>query len=330
MTTPNDIYAARERIKNYTYRTPFEKSYYLSDLILGEVFLKLECQQVMKAYKVRGAFNKLMSLTYEEREAGIITASSGNHGACVSYAAKVLGIDKVDVYVPRSTPEIKKAKIRRYGANLIVKGADYDAAYALAKDISRENKMTWVDSCSDPAVIAGQGTIGLEMMEQFPGMDIILVPIGGGGMITGISVLAKSINPDIKVIGVQTEACPAMLLSMKDNIFYESYPTKPSVCEALVGGVGEIPFKMSKGCIDDVLLVKEDTIKRSVLKLIAEDKVLAEPSAVVGVALLLEQGHRFQGKKVGVVISGDNIDFEFLSDLFTSTEKSRQDFAAIS
>ena len=139
----------------------------------------------------------------------------------------------------------------------------------------------WIDSSSDEKVIAGAGTIGIEIMEDQPDIDTILVPIGGGGMITGISVLAKSINPRIKIIGVQTDACPAMLAAVRDNTFYETYPTKPSVCEALVGGVGEIPFNMSKECIDDIMLVKEETIKQAVIKLIEHDKVLAEPSAAM-------------------------------------------------
>jgi threonine dehydratase len=313
MIYPKDVYNAKRKIQNYIYKTPFEKSFHLSEIVSGEVFLKLECQQVMKTYKVRGALSKLLSLSTRERSKGIITASSGNHGASVSYASSLLGIKPVHIYVPTCTPEIKKVKIRRYGAKLIIEGKDYDEAYSLARKASREKDYVWIDACSDDRVIAGQGTIGIEMMEDQPDLDTILVPIGGGGMITGISVLAKSINPEIKIIGVQTQACPAMLAAVTDSVFYETYPTKPSICEALVGGVGEIPFQMAKECIDDIMLVKEETIKRAVVELIEHDKVLAEPSAVVGVACILEYGDLFKGKKVGVVISGDNIDFELLT-----------------
>jgi len=315
LITIKDILIARKRILPYIYQTPLEKSYYLSSLIGGEVFLKLECQQLVKAYKIRGAYNKLLKLSPHERQRGITAASSGNHGASVSLAAGVLGLDNVHIYVPEVTPEIKKEKIKRYGAQLTVKGSNYDETHQLALKACEEHEYTWIDSCSDEDVIAGQGTIGLELMQELPNLEAILVPIGGGGIITGISIAVKAVNPAIKLIGVQTEACPAMLASMKDNVFYETYPTKPSICEALVGGVGEIPFKLSKQCIDEVLLVSEDNIKRAVVELIKHDKVLAEPSAAVGVACLLEHPDRFRNMRVGVVITGGNIDFALLQQL---------------
>lgn len=310
-----DIYNARNKIKDHIYRTPLEKSYYLSDLISGEVFLKLECQQKMKAYKIRGALNKLLSLSESEKEKGLIVASSGNHGACVSLASNLLKIRNVDIFVPTCTPDIKREKISRFGANLIIKGENYDETYLLAKNAAKSQSSIWIDSCSDEKVIAGQGTIGLEMIEQYPKLDTILVPIGGGGMITGISIAAKSINPNIKIIGVQTKACPAMAAALRDNVFYESFPTEPSVCEALVGGIGEIPFKMARKWIDDVLIVKESTIKKAVVVLIEHDKVLAEPSAAVGVACLMEHTDIFCDNKVGIVISGGNIDTSLLKTL---------------
>lgn len=310
MIKPVDVLQARNRIKKYIYRTPLEKSYFLSQITGSDVYLKLECLQKTKAYKVRGAFNKILSLTPEERRRGVITASSGNHGAAVSYASSLLGIDNVIIYVPEVTPAIKKEKIKRYGAELVVAGKDFDEAFALAREAGKELDMIWIDTCSDEVVIAGQGTIGLEMLEDNPAIDTILVPIGGGGMITGISIIAKSMNPDIRILGVQTEACPAMLASLRDGVLYEKYPTRPSVCEALVGGVGEIPYKMAKKCIDDILLVKESTIKEAVIQLIDHEKVLAEPSAAVGVACLMEYRERFKSRNVGVVISGGNIDLK--------------------
>lgn len=312
MITPKDIFLAKKRIGQYIYRTPFEKSYFLSSLIDGEAFLKLECQQLVKAYKVRGAFNKIIKLLPLERQKGFMTASSGNHGASVSFAASSLGIKNAHIYVPIVTPTIKKEKIKRYGADLTVMGKDYDETHSLAKSACEEKGFIWIDSSSDEDVIAGQGTIGLEIMEEKPDIDAILVPIGGGGIITGISIAVKSINPAIKVIGVQTAACPAMLAAMRDNVFYETYHSEPSMCEALVGGVGKIPFTLSKKCIDEILLVKEDNIKRAVADLLKHDKVLAEPSAAVSAACLLEHGDRFRGMKVAAVITGGNIDFELL------------------
>lgn len=316
-----DIYSARKRIKNFVYKTPLEKSYYFSDLISGKVFLKLECQQIMKAYKIRGALNKLLSLTNRQKGKGIIAASSGNHGACVSFASKLLGIKNVNIFIPECTPKIKRGKIARFGANMIVQGENYDETYAIARNFEKKGKSVWIDSCSDSEVIAGQGTIGLEMIEQYPKLDKILVPIGGGGMITGIAVAVKSINPEIKIIGVQTEACPAMFAAIRDNKFYESYPTKPSICEALVGGVGKIPFKMAENCIDEVLLVKEKTIKKAVINLIEHDKVLSEPSAAVGIACLMDHRDYFSGETVGVVISGGNIDTNLLKSMLNGNLK---------
>ena len=310
-----DILHAKNNIRQFTYETPLEKSYFLSGCSGAEVFLKLECQQVMKAFKIRGAFNKLLSLTEDEKKRGIMAASSGNHGASVSYAASCLDINLAKIYVPKTTPESKKQKILRYGAELVLAGRNYDETYKIAKIAQKSHNLTWIDSCSDKHVIAGQGTVGLEILDKIPDIDVILVPIGGGSLITGVSVAAKAKNPDIRIIGVQTEACPAMLASMNENNFYEAYPSKPSVCEALIGGVGEIPYQMAKQCIDEVLLVREDTIKEAVVSLLENDKVLAEPSAAVGAALLMENGKRFKGKKVAVVISGANIDIEFLKTL---------------
>jgi len=310
-----DILDAQKRISPYIYRTPLEKSYFLSELVGEDVFLKLECQQVIKAFKIRGAFNKLLNIPPSKRKNGVITVSSGNHGASVSYAASVLNIKNVEIYIPEITPEAKKEKIKRYGANLVVKGKNYDETYRLAKNHPLKKNATWVDSCSDVDVIAAQGTIGLEILEELPKIDCILVPVGGGGMITGIGVAAKTINPDIKVIGVQTEACPAMLASIKENRFYEQYPSKPSICEALIGGIGEIPFKLAPQCIDEVLTVKEETIKKAVKLLLETEKVLAEPSGAVGVACLLDHQDRFKHNKIAVVISGGNIDLTLLKSL---------------
>ncbi|MDN5330784.1 MAG: threonine dehydratase [Tepidanaerobacteraceae bacterium] len=320
MIRPEDVILAGERIKNYVYRTPFEKSHFLSDITGGQVFLKLECQQKVKAYKIRGAVNKILCLAPEERQKGIVTASSGNHGAVVSYVSGLLGINNVTVYVPEVTPAVKKEKIKRYGAKLVVAGKNFDEAFCLAKQKVKELGGIWIDPCSDEAVIAGQGTIGLEMLEDNAALDTLVVPIGGGGMITGISIIAKALKPGIKVVGVQTEACPAMLASLRDGRLYERYQSKPSICEALVGGVGEIPYIMAKECIDDILLVAEKTIKEAVIKLIDREKILAEPSAAVGVACLMEHCERFKGRNVGVVISGGNMDLELLEKLISEVK----------
>jgi len=310
-----DILQARRRISRFIYRTPLEKAYFLTDLVGGDVFLKLECYQTVKAYKVRGAFNKLLSIPPSRRERGVLAVSSGNHGASVSYAASVLGIENVQIYVPEVTPEAKKEKIKRYGAKLVVEGEDYDETYRVAREHFANSDTTWVDACSDVEVIAGQGTIGLEVLEELPDVDCLLVPVGGGGLITGIGVAARTLSPDTKVIGVQTEACPAMLASIRENKFYEQYPSQPSICDALLGGVGEIPFRLASRCIDEILIVREETIKRAVGLMLDTQKVLVEPSGAVGVACLLEHTERFKEQKIAVVISGGNIDLTLLKNL---------------
>lgn len=318
-----DILFANKRIKPYIYTTTLEKSWFLSDLSDGEVFLKLECQQVMKSFKIRGVFNKIISLSDSERKKGIVTVSSGNHGAAVSFAANLLNIRPARVYVPEVTPMSKRDKIKRYGAELIIRGKDYDEAYEIVQNELSGSETIFIDSSSDNDVIAGQGTIGLEILQEIPDIDIILVPIGGGGVITGISIAAKNINPEIEIIGVQPETCPSMLASMRDKVFYKKYPSKDSVCEALIGGVGEIPYNLANNCIDEIILVKEETIKKAVICLLENDKVLSEPSGAVGVACIMENNDRFKGKKVAIVISGGNIDTKLLKTFMEAENNAR-------
>ncbi len=306
-----DVLAAYGRIKEYIYETPLERALSLD----GEVWLKLECQQKIRAFKARGALSKLSSLTQEERTRGVAAISSGNHGAGVSYAANVLGIKKAVVFVPQNAPKAKVDKIRYFGATLIQVGQNYDETHQIAMKEIKKSGMTYIDPCSDRELIAGQGTIGLEILQSKPDIDVILVPVGGGGLITGIGLAAKAINPHIQVIGVQTEACPAMLRSLEDGVCYEEFPSKESACDALVGGVGQIPFAMAGQCIDRVLTVTEAGILKATIRLLLEEKVVAEPSGAVGVAALMEYPGMFLEKKVAVVISGGNLDSRMMREI---------------
>lgn len=302
-----DVLRARERIDKYIYRTPLERSMYLSNESTN-VYLKLECQQGMKCAKLRGALSKLTNLSKEEIERGIVAISSGNHGAAVSYASNLLGIENVTIYVPETTPKSKVEKIKFYGANVVGIGKNYDEAHEIGMKRIKRSGSVFVDPCSDSIVIAGQGTIALEIFEQVPNIDTILVPIGGGGIITGISVAAKHINPSVEIIGLQTSACPAMVASLRDKVFYEMYPTKSSICDALVGGVGEIPFKMANECIDDIWVIEEEDIGKAVSFLAKEEKVISEPAGAIGVAAVHKYSSNLEGKNVAVVITGGNID----------------------
>lgn len=306
-----EIMDSRERIKEYIYTTPLEKSLYLSNNETN-IHLKLENQQKMKCAKVRGAFSKITDLTFEERTKGIVAISSGNHGAAVSYASSLLGIEDATVYVPETTPKSKTEKIEYYGANVVKVGKNYDEAHEIGENRIKSSGSIFIDPCSDLTVIAGQGTIAMEILEQQPLIDTIIVPIGGGGIITGISIAAKHINPDIKIIGVQTAACPAMVASLRDEQFYEMYPTEDSICDALVGGVGDIPYRMAKQCIDDIIVVEEEDIADAIKFLLLKEKVVAEPAGAVGVAAVRKNPELFNGKNVAIVITGGNIDEELL------------------
>ncbi len=306
-----DVLDSRERIRGYIYTTPLEKSQYLSS-DESNIYLKLENQQKMKCAKVRGAFSKITDLSPEEIAKGIVAISSGNHGAAVSYAASLLGIENVTIYVPQTTPKSKTEKIEYYGANVVKVGKNYDEAHEIGAEIIKESGSIFIDPCSDPTVIAGQGTIAMEILEQEPSIDTILVPIGGGGIITGVSIAAKHINPNIKIVGVQTAACPAMVASLRDEEFYELYPTEDSICDALVGGVGDIPYKMAKECIDDIIVVEEEDIADAIKFLLLKEKTIAEPAGAVGVAAVRKNPELFKGKNVAIVITGGNIDEDLL------------------
>lgn len=314
MVNFNDVLKARDRIKKYVSLTPLDLSIGLSSE-RTKVYLKLECQQKQKAFKVRGALSKISSLTDEEKQRGVTAVSSGNHGAGVSFAAHLLGVKNAKVFVPETAPKAKVEKIKYYGAEVVQVGKNYDETHRIAVEDMGKNNMTYIDSCSDVQLIAGQGTVGLEIMEQNPEVDIILVPIGGGGLITGVSIAAKHMKTGVKVVGVQTAACPAMVKSLEDNVLYEEFPSEDSICDALIGGVTEIPFKMASKCIDDIIVVSEESIKNATRVLLTEEKVVSEPSGAVGVAALLENPQYFEGKNVAIVVTGGNLDKELMQKI---------------
>lgn len=311
MVTYSDILAAQTRIGGRVAHTELMPS------TVRDARLKLECRQPLGSFKIRGALSKISSLTASERAAGVIAVSSGNHGAGVSLAAQLEGIARAKVYVPAATPRAKTEKIAKYGAEVVQIGDSYDACHAIAEAAAKESGMTMIDPCSDIEVIAGQGTAGLEICEDWPKVDTILVPIGGGGLITGIAVAAKRHNPNIRIIGVQTAACPAMAASIRDNVCYLEFDTVgDTICDALVGGIGEIPFAM-RNLIDEVLVVEEAAIRAAVRSLVLEDHVVAEGAGAVGVAAYDANKERFAGKNVAIVISGGNIDGGRLAAILT-------------
>ena len=329
--TAEDVREARERLKGRVSVTPLREATTLrsggearESAGCGEsgqvrYFLKLENLQEVGSFKVRGAFNKLMSLTEEEARRGVVAVSSGNHGISVSYAAKQLGVGKVKIFVPNTTPDIKIEKIRSYGAEVILAGGDNNETERIAGEFIAGSDMIFADPCyRDYLVYAGQGTIGLEIMEQNPEIDTIVVPIGGGGLLTGISAAAKSIRPDVRVIGVETEASPSMTAALRDHVYYEQYPIEPSLCEALVGGIGEIAYRMAEECIDDIVVVQEKKIREAMGYLIRREGVTAEASSAICIGAVLQDPQKIGGKNVACIISGGNLDRKIRESILQS------------
>lgn len=317
----NDVKEAYERIKDYVRETPLEQSYYLGN-DEQKIFFKLESCQRAKSFKIRGALNKMLSLTDEEKKKGVATISSGNHGSSVSYAASLLGIDNAVVIVPETTPQSKVDKIKYFGANAMLMGQNYDEAHALGMKYINEHEMTYIDAYyDDPKIYGGQGTIAIEILKQNPEIDTIIVPIGGGGMITGIAVAAKALKPEIKIIGVQTEACPAMVKAYEDNVFYEEYPiTGDTVCDALVGGVGKLSYEILKDYVDELLVVKEEIIRKAVAFMIKDEKYIVEGGSCVTVAALMQYPEKITGKNIALVMSGGNLDGKLMTEILKEFE----------
>jgi len=310
-----EILDAYTRIKKHVPTTPLEESYYLGNQN-QRYFFKLESFQRAKSFKIRGALNKMMTLTTEEKERGIGTISSGNHGSSVSYAASILGIQNAKVIVPKNTPQSKIDKIKYFGADVMLMGNSYDEAHALGMTYIEENGLTFIDAYySDPKIYAGQGTIAIEILEQQPEIDTIVVPIGGGGLITGIAVAAKSIKPDIRIIGVQTEACPAMINSYRENYFYEEYPSEESICDALIGGIGKLSYEMAKDYVDEFIIVTEESIAKAVSFMAKEEKYIVEAASSTTIAAIMEHKEKIGGQNIALVISGGNIDGKLLSSI---------------
>jgi threonine dehydratase len=309
-----DVYEARGRIGELVRETPLEFSTWLSDICGGQVWLKLENQQLTGSFKARGALNKLLRLPEEQRNRGIVAASSGNHAQGVGYAARMLGVDAT-IVVPSNTPDVKLGAIRDYGVELVVHGEEYMDAERLARRMEREKGKPFVSGYNDLDIIAGQGTVGLEMLEAVPDIDLLLVPVGGGGLISGVGCAVKAIDRDIEVIGVQSVASPVMCESVRRGRIVE-IELGDSVAEGLHGGIeeGSVTFEMCREYVDDFILVREENIVRAIGLMLTKQRQVVEGAGAVGVAAIMEDPERFAGLNVGVVISGGNVDTELIKE----------------
>ena len=307
MVTIGDVYAARRRMGHSVRRTPFERSAVLSRLTEAEIWLKLENRQATGSFKIRGATNRMALLTAEERACGVVTASSGNHAQGVALAARELGISAV-IVVPANTPETKRDAITALGAELTVHGDEYMQAEQLAQQLSDGRAMTFLSPYDDPEIIAGQGTVALEMVEDGPELDVLLVPVAGGGLISGVATVAKGASR-AEVIGVQTEASPVMHQSIKAGKVI-SPPLLGTVAEGLHGGIAarSITFPMCRDRVDHWIDVPEEAIFEALRLLLLRQHEVVEGAGAVGIAALLTEPRRFEGRRVGVILTGGNID----------------------
>ncbi len=312
--TIDDIRKAQDTIKDIVKRTDILESTKLSLLTNANIYYKCENLQKTGSFKVRGACNKIANLTEEEKSKGVIASSAGNHAQGVALGAKMNSIEAT-IVMPSTAPLAKVTATKSYGANVVLEGLVYDDAYAKAVEIQKETGATFLHPFNDKYVIAGQGTIGLEIFEQMNNkVDTILCPIGGGGIIAGIATAAKALNPNVKIVGVQTANIPSMYESMKSGKVTTAFKSTSIADGISVKTVGELTFNIAKDLIDEVVLVQEDEIAEAVLFLMENQKVVAEGSGAVTTAAILTGKYKpKENENVVLIISGGNIDVNTLN-----------------
>ncbi len=312
--TLRDIEAAAGVLAGFVKRTTFDHSRTMSDITGAIVWLKFENLQFTATFKERGALNRLSALSADERRRGVIAASAGNHAQGVAYHAARLSIPAT-IFVPVGTPTVKIENTRRHGANVIEGGATLEEAATLAADYGRKEGLTLIHPYDDPSIIAGQGTIALEMLASVPDLDVLIVPIGGGGLISGMAVAAKTLKPDIEIIGVQAALYPSMYNLVKG----QSLPMRgDTLAEGIaVKAPGRITSEIVRALVDDIVLVTEPQLEHALSLLIAIEKTVTEGAGAAGLAAVLGNEERFRGRKLGLVLSGGNLDTRLLSSVLT-------------
>jgi threonine dehydratase len=312
--TLRDVEAAAGVLAGFVKRTSFEHSRTLSDIAGASVWLKFENLQFTATFKERGALNRLSALSADQRQRGVIAASAGNHAQGVAYHAARLSIPAT-IYVPIGTPTVKIDNTRRHGATVIEGGATLEEAAALATTHGRNEGLTFIHPYDDPLIIAGQGTIALEMLAAMPDIDVLIVPIGGGGLISGMAVAAKTLKPDIEVIGVQAALYPSMYNLIKQ----QSLPMRgDTLAEGIaVKAPGRITSEIVRALVDDIVLVTEQDVEHALSLLLTIEKSVTEGAGAAGLAAVLADPERFKGRTLGLVLSGGNIDTRLLSGVLT-------------
>ncbi len=310
--TMRDIYSARARIAPIARKTPLVSSPVLTELTGSEVTLKLENLQETGSFKLRGASNKLLSLDSEARQRGVITVSSGNHGRALAYVAHRLGLRAV-VCLADTVPANKRDAIQKLGAEVVVKGSNYDEAVEEANRLGKKEGLEMIHPYDDPLIIAGQGTIGLELLDEFPDLDTVVVPLSGGGLLGGIAFTLKSADPRIHVVGVMMERGPAMVESLRAGRVVDIVE-EPTLADALAGGIKPniYTFDMIRKTVDETVLVSEKEIAAAMAFALEDHHLVVEGGGAVGIAALRAGKLKHLGKRVAVVISGGNVDMPLL------------------
>jgi threonine dehydratase len=315
MDTPvtlDSIQAARKRISDNIYHSPCPYSLMLSRRCGCEIYCKLDHLQVTGSFKERGARNKLLSLSDAQRKAGVIAASAGNHALGIAYHAQTLGIP-VTVIMPRWAPLVKVSNCRGFGANVILEGENLGESLQVAKKLAANKGFTFCHGFDDPYIISGQGTMGLEILEDVPDVDAIIVPVGGGGLISGIGVAVKALKPSVKIIGVEPQNAPTLRRSLDAGHVVRVDP-KPTLADGLaVSQIGELCFQIARRVVDDLVMIDEVQIATSVLRLLELEKTVVEGAGAAPLAAVMNRKEALTGKKVLLCLCGGNIDLTVIS-----------------
>jgi len=312
MVTFTKIKEAVARIRDSIFLSPCVRSEMFSKLTGNSIFFKLENLQMTGSYKERGALNKILLLSDDERRRGVIAASAGNHAQAVAYHATKHGI-AAEICMPLTTPMVKVSATREFGAEVILAGTNYDETCQEALRRCQEKKMTFIHPFDDEAVIAGQGTLGVEVLEQNPDLDILVIPVGGGGLIGGVACAVKEIRPKVSVIGVQTSKLPSMKVALEAH-HPVLLPAKATIADGIaVRCAGELTYPLVEKYVDDIVTVDDEEVANAIQKLLEKEKTLAEGAGAVATAAILQHKITPQGKNVGVFITGGNMDVSLLS-----------------
>lgn len=309
----NKIYQAKQKIADFALKTPLSHSHFLSDICNAKIYLKNENLQRTGAYKIRGAYNKIANLSESQKKNGVIAASAGNHAQGVAISAKNFGI-KSTIVMPESTPLLKVSATKNLGAEVILKGDNFDESYDFAIKYAKKNNMSFIHPFEDDLVIAGQGTVMLEMLDDINDLDAVLVPVGGGGLISGVASAAKQINPDIKIVGVSAKGAPAMYESYKNKKIKNSKSVRTIADGIAVRDVNAKNLDIILECVDEFVQVDDEEIAEAVLFLLEKHKIIVEGAGAASVAALLHKKMKFKkDSKIAAILSGGNIDVQMLN-----------------